>query len=115
MEKIINYISRGQGLGIKFLLLFSLIVAVFYAVGTKFAGDQFFVPAAQKAADAFLPIRIENGIVTEPENTVKNYTFVLGEGKVPDAESFNLTMDTTVDSLDTSGLKEGLYLTKRAL
>ena len=24
-------------------------------------------------------------------------------------------MDTTVDSLDTSGLKEGLYLTKRAL
>ena len=80
MEKIINYISRGQGLGIKFLLLFSLIVAVFYAVGTKFAGDQFFVPAAQKAADAFLPIRIENGIVTEPENTVKNYTFVLGEG-----------------------------------
>lgn len=115
MEKIINYIARGQGLGIKFLLLFSLIVAVFYAVGTKFAGDQFFVPAAQKAADAFLPIRIENGIVTEPENTVKNYTFVLGEGKVPDAESFNLTMDTTVDSLDTSGLKEGLYLTKRAL
>ena len=104
MEKIINYISRGQGLGLKFLLLFSLIVAVFYAVGTKFAGDQF-----------FLPIRIENGIVTEPENTVKNYTFVLGEGKVPDAESFNLTMDTTVDSLDTSGLKEGLYLTKRAL
>ena len=84
MEKIINYISRGQGLGIKFLLLFSLIVAVFYAVGTKFAGDQFFVPAAQKAADAFLPIRIENGIVTEPENTVKNYTFVLGEGKVPE-------------------------------
>ena len=75
MEKIINYIARGQGLGIKFLLLFSLIVAVFYAVGTKFAGDQFFVPAAQKAADAFLPIRIENGIVTEPENTVKNYTF----------------------------------------
>ena len=67
MEKIINYISRGQGLGLKFLLLFSLIVAVFYAVGTKFAGDQFFVPAAQKAADAFLPIRIENGIVTEPE------------------------------------------------
>ena len=32
MEKIINYISRGQGLGIKFLLLFSLFVAVFYAV-----------------------------------------------------------------------------------
>lgn len=115
MEKIINYISRGQGLGIKFLLLFSLIVAVFYAIGTKFVGDQFFVPAAQKAADAFLPIRIEDGVVTEPQNTVKNYTFVLGEEKVPDAESFNLTMDTTVDSLDTSGLKEGLYLTRRAL
>lgn len=62
MEKIINYISRGQGLGIKFLLLFSLIVAVFYAVGTKFAGDQFFVPAAQKAADAFLPTELKTAL-----------------------------------------------------
>lgn len=53
MEKIINYISRGQGLGIKFLLLFSLIVAVFYAVGTKFAGDQFLFPPHKRRQTLF--------------------------------------------------------------
>ncbi len=115
MNVILNYIARGQGLGIKYLLLFSLIVTVFFSVTIKQAGDDTFVPAAQEAADEFLPIRIENGVVTEPKDTVKIHSFNLGDDDQDDADWFNLKMDTTVDYMNTAGLKQGIYLTKRAI
>ncbi len=114
MEKIINYISHGKGSGIKFLLLLSLVLAIFYAVDFKYFGDTLLSPAMQKAADVFLPLKIENGEVTEPKDTFKTYDLVVGQEGDAEAKNINLVMDTSTDYLETAGLKQGLYLTKRA-
>lgn len=115
MERIFNYIARGKGWGIRWLLLFTLVVTVVYAAGIRSVGNRTFVPAAQKVADHFLPIRVEEGIVVEPADTVKNYTLVLGDENDADAETIEFVMNTGVDSLDTEGLNNGLYLTRKAI
>ena len=115
MERIFNYIARGKGWGIKWLLLFTLVVTVVYAAGIRSVGNRTLVPAAQEVADRFLPIRVEEGIVVEPTDTVKNYTLVLGDENDADAETIEFVMNTGVDSLNTEGLDNGLYLTRKAI
>ncbi len=115
MERIFNYIARGKGWGIKWLLLFTLVVTVVYAAGIRSVGNRTLVPAAQEVADRFLPIRVEEGIVVEPTDTVKNYTLVLGDENDADAETIEFVMNTGVDSLNTEELDNGLYLTRKAI
>lgn len=115
MKKILNYISNGQGLGIKYLLLLSAIVSIFSAVVFKISGDDTLVPNAQKVADEFLPIRIENGVIVEPENTVKSYNIVMGEDSKGVEQSFNVVLDTTTDTIDTAGLPQGMYISRKAV
>ena len=35
MSKILDYIVKGQGLGVKFLLIFSVIIAFFFGLYIK--------------------------------------------------------------------------------
>ena len=113
MEKIMNYIVRGQGLGIKFLLLFSLISTIILSVNIKNISDEYFVPAAQEAANAILPIKVENGEIVEPLNVVKKHTITFGENE--DAEHLDITLDTTAYDLDLSDLSEGVYITRTSV
>lgn len=113
MGKIINYIAKGQGLGIKYLLLFTLIVTVIFSINIKLAGEDIFVPTAQEIADQFLPIKIENGEIVEPLNVVKKHTISVGEGQ--SAQSFDILMDTTTYNLDPAELKDGIYITRSAV
>ncbi len=107
MNKIINYIKNGQGLGVKYLLIFSVVVAVFFGVGFKLAAPKI-IPYAQNLADQILPIKIVDGEIVEPANTFKEVKIFEDN----DGTQFNFVLDTNIDVLDTSGLAEGIYLTK---
>lgn len=109
MKKILNYIAAGQGLGIRFLLIFSAIVALVYAVYVRTAGTEF-IPYAQDIADQMLPIKVENGIVVEPANTIKKAQLRVDENMSP--LELPLVINTTVDTLDTANLTSGVYLTR---
>ncbi len=115
MKKILDYIRYGEGLGIKFLLPFSLIVAIFLAATVKIEGNDVLVPAAQKVADEFLPIKIENGVIVEPADTVKTYSIAFDDENNDVNSNINVVLDTKVDYFEPSELKQGIYISRRAL
>lgn len=110
MKKILNYIAHAQGLGIRYLLLFSVILGILLALLIRFAGKDY-IPYAQAAADQILPIKIENGKVVRPLNTIKQASLNI------DGDKINLPffINTTVDKLNASNLKDGVYLTRSAV
>ena len=108
MSRILNYIKSGNGCGLKFLLLFSLIISIIFAVEIKTLGDNF-IPEMQSVADKILPVKIEKGTIVEPSNEIKSIDVNLG-GQV-----FPIVLDTTVDTIDPIGLKPGIYIARKAL
>lgn len=107
MNKILNYIANGKGLGLKFVLLFAFVVSIIFAVIIKVEGTKM-VPYAQSITNQILPIKVENGVVTDPQDTLK----VVNVGVDKDGKSvFSITIDTRVDTLDTAQLNNGVYLT----
>lgn len=110
MKKILNYIANAQGLGIKFLLLYSLVLGLIFALFIRIQGPQF-IPYAQSLADQMLPIKIENGVVIKPVDTVKKARLSIGDKSL----DLPLVIDTTVDTLDASHLRDGVYMTRTAI
>ncbi len=108
MNKILNYIKAGRGIGAKFLLIYAFIVAIVYASSVKIMGNEI-VPVLQNAADQLLPIKIENGTIVEPADTIKSIRLALPEVNFP------FILDTTVDNIDTTDLKDGIYISKKAI
>lgn len=110
MKKILNYIAFGQGLAIRFLIIFSALVALVFALYIRFAGADL-IPYAQDIADQMLPVKVVNGVVVEPADTIKVAHLNL-DGNA--ALELPLVINTTVDNLDISQLSQGAYLTRRA-
>lgn len=110
MKKILNYIASAQGLGIRYLLLFSLILSVILGLFIRFGGTDY-IPYAQQIADQMLPLKIENGKITDPVNTVRQaHLDIEGEEiKLP------FVINTTVDKLNPSRLSDGIYITRTAI
>lgn len=112
MNKINNYILNGQGLGVKFLLGLSVLMALLFAIIVRVKGVDY-IPYAQEIADQMLPIKIENGIVVKPYNTIKAARLQVSDYAAP--VQVPLVIDTRVDSLDTNQLPQGVYLTRTKL
>lgn len=110
MKKILNYVANAQGLGIKFLLLYSFILGLIIALFIRIQGPDY-IPFAQSLADQMLPLKIENGVVVEPVNAVKKAKLNIGN----DTIDLPLIIDTTVDKLDASKLRDGVYMTRTTL
>lgn len=110
MEKLINYICNGQGRGLKILFLFILIMSVAKGIQFRIEADSF-APIAQAVAEQMLPIKVENGVVVEPVDVVRTASLSFGN------QSYNLplVLDTRYDTLDTTSLKPGAYLTRTTL
>lgn len=110
MKKILNYVANAQGLGIRYLLLFSLILSVFLGLFIRFAGTDY-IPYAQNLADQMLPVKVENGKIVDPVNTVRQaHLNISGEEiKLP------FILNTTVDKLNPSRLSDGIYITRTAV
>lgn len=120
MNKIKGYVLNGKGIGAFVLFALAFAVSVYFAVILR-SGLIEAVPLMQDVADKVLPIEIKNGVVVNPENTVKVIDFneQNHEADVKNAEEYAnlpvLVIDTTQDTLDTASLKQGLYLSRTTL
>lgn len=110
MQKIANYISKGEGLGIKFIILASFVVSLIFSLYLRIAGADL-VPLANEVVNQMLPIKIENGVVVSPVNTVRVAHISANEEILP----LPLVLDTTIDNLDTTKAEPGIYLTRTAI
>lgn len=108
MNKILNYFKSGRGIGAKWLLLYSFVVALIFAFAIRSHGTQA-IPTLQHVADQLLPLRVENGIIVEPAETVKSIDLGLKGADIP------FILDTTLDTIDTTGLKDGVYISRKAV
>lgn len=115
MEKILNYIKNGRGIGLKYILVLSLVVIAFVLFYLKIFGEEPFVDTAQEISDQFLPIRIENGKIVEPANTVKTYSVNLGKNRNGSKQSLNFILNTKIDNINIRTQKEGFYFTREAV
>ena len=105
MQKIISYIKNGKGIGALWLLIFGAFKAFYLAYNVnRFLPD--LIPYVQNLADEFLPIKIENGKVIEPIETIKTHDYQVGKDHIV------LKLDTTKDILDEEDLAQGIYLTR---
>ncbi|MBR1648591.1 MAG: DUF1189 family protein [Alphaproteobacteria bacterium] len=109
MNKFFNYVRCGQGYGIKFIALFTLIWAVAVYALIAFYIKSTALPDIRKAADELLPIRIEDGRITSPLNTIKYMPIRFVKSEIP------LVLDTTVDEINTSDLQSGIYISRTAV
>lgn len=111
MNKILNYISAGTGFGLKIIILISFIASAITAIYLRNASEQF-IPGAQNIADKLLPIKISNYTITEPSNIIRDASIDLGTTSAG-PQRFPIILDTTTDSLNTSNLPSGIYLTRK--
>ena len=109
MQKIFNYITKGQGLGVKYILLASVIISFIFSIFIRINGADL-VPYANDIMNQMLPLKIENGVVVEPQNTIRVAQLKSGDVAIP----LPIIMDTTIDTLDTSKAEKGFYLTRTA-
>lgn len=109
MQKIFNYIIKGQGLGVKYILLASVVVSLIFSLFIRINGAEL-VPYANDIINQMLPLKIENGVVVEPQNTIRVAHLQSGNVAIP----LPIVMDTTINTLDPSRAENGFYLTKTA-
>lgn len=109
MQKIFNYITKGQGLGVKYILLASIIISFIFSIFIRINGAEL-VPYANDIMNQMLPLKIENGVVVEPQNTIRVAQLKSGDVAIP----LPIIMDTTIDTLDTSKAENGFYMTRTA-
>ena len=109
MQKIFNYIIKGQGLGIKYILLASFIISLIFSLFIRINGADL-VPYANDIINQMLPLKIENGVVVDPQNTIRVAHLKSGNVAIP----LPIVLDTTIDTLDTTKAEKGLYLTRTA-
>ncbi|MBQ8631829.1 MAG: DUF1189 family protein [Alphaproteobacteria bacterium] len=111
MNKIFNYISSGTGFGIKFILIISLIASITTTLNLR-DNARIAIPYAQQAADKLLPVTISNNTITNPTDTFRDATLVLGTSNEQPL-LLPIILNTTVDSLDATRLPAGIYLTRK--
>lgn len=109
MNKVYDYILKGKGIGMSILLGLSIFFSVnFNVLFNHFANMA--TPHLQDILYRTAPLKIENGTVVVPENTIKKVVlFDYG------TKQYSLLIDTTVDFLSANDLPDGLYLTRKKL
>ncbi len=113
MTKILDYIKNANGIGAKYILIFSAVAALLLTF--TFRTFQNNLPERlQNTADQLLPIKVENGTIVTPENTFKIATLDLFDNAKSN-EKLRIYLNTTVDSLDTRKLSQGIYITRKAI
>lgn len=112
MKKLINYVLNGEGLGAKYLLVLALVVSIIVSIMLRIGGSEA-IPYAQSIADQMLPVKVQNGRVVTPADTLKIASLQIDGASDPIA--LPVVIDTRTDTLDTSQLKDGIYLTRTTL
>ena len=108
MKNILNYIAKGKGYGLVFLLASSIVIALVYVFIFKNLCKEV-EPSLFLVAEDILPITVKDGKVVEPVNKYKDLDL-----KVTQNESLKVVLDTrdeVVKNID----KYGFYISKEGL
>lgn len=101
-----NYILNGKGIAAIYIAFAALLVTLFISL----AVSSFYDITASKAgalAARVAPIKIENGVITVPENQV-----IVDQVLLTKKEYLPIIIDTTKDYIETSGMRPGIYLSR---
>lgn len=107
MNRILNYIARGKGVGAIIILLVCTIFSSVIGISIRNLAHVS-VPYVQMIADEVLPLKMENGTITTPKNFKKDFPVFIDDDDV----QYSFVIDTTTDSLDVSKLDNGIYITR---
>ena len=107
MNKITDYISKGKGVGAIIILFVCVIYSAIISLNIRSVANMV-IPYIQIAADEILPLKIEKGTITAPENFKKSFPIFIDS----DETQYSFVVDTTVDTLDPTKLEDGLYVTR---
>lgn len=107
MDKINNYILKNNGIGALVLLTLSAVYGLYYSI-TSSDMIETSIPYIQEIIEEVTPIKVVNGVVVTPADTYKDIKLIKGLKGAP-----SIIIDTTRDSLDTTNLPEGIYLTRK--
>lgn len=110
MEKIVNYIRHGKGVGLLFILAASVLVTIVFVL----FGKEFYAGARKQmllVAGDFLPITVQNGVITEPADTYKRVNVDFGKKGNP-KDMFTVVLNTREDVSVSSEDAAGIYLLK---
>ena len=110
MEKFVNYVRSGKGIGLLFMLAASVIVTiVMLLVAKSFYGEM--RPQVLMVANDFLPITVKGGQIVEPADTYKRVNFRLGNtGKKSDY--FTIILNTREEAASLPKGEQGLFIYK---
>ncbi|MBO4294875.1 MAG: DUF1189 family protein [Alphaproteobacteria bacterium] len=108
MQKILTYIKQAKGIGALWIFGLAVFAALYSALGAYQILPRI-VPHIQNFADTFLPLKIENGAIVLPQNTVIEKTYHLN------GDPIVVKLDTTQDLLDSAQSQPGIYLTRSYL
>ena len=108
MKNILNYIAKGKGYGLVFLLASSIVIATVYVFIFKNLCKEV-EPSLFLVAEDILPITVKDGKIVEPENEYKDLDL-----KITPTESLKVVLDTREDVIKNRD-KYGFYISKDGL
>ena len=107
MKKFLIELINRKWIGVILTVLFSFVVA-WISTTTVARYMQAAAPVVSQEAQAFLPITLENGAITEPQNTV-----IVKEYQLNDS-TMKVVLNTEVDELSSDDIKDsGVYFSRK--
>ena len=113
MEKIINYIKNGKGLGLLFLLAGSVLITIMYMFVAKEMIKNF-EPKVMLIANDFLPLTVNEQKITSPLDTYKRIEINLSDDE-QSKDLFPVVLDTKNKNQDLKNEKIGLFITQDSI
>lgn len=113
MEKILNYIRNGRGVGLLFILAASVLITLAIVLLAK----DFYAEARVQmmtVAEDFLPLTVEKGIITKPADTYKRVNIDFGKQGNP-KDMFSIILNTRDGVAVSAQDAQGLYLLKNQI
>lgn len=113
MEKFVNYVRNGKGIGLLFMLAASVIVTIFMLLVAKnFYGEM--RPQALMVANDFLPITVKGGKIVEPADTYKRVNLKFGNTGTK-KDYFSVVLNTREEAKALPRGEQGIYIYKDML
>lgn len=110
MEKIWEYVKRGKGWGLLFLLAYAVLLTIFIMFNVKTVYNAL-EPQIGLISRDFLPLTVVQNKIVDPINTYKRMNINLGSDEQTDA-FFPIVLDTRDDVSEVPQEKQGLFVMK---
>lgn len=110
MEKFVNYVRNGKGVGLLFILAASVIATIAMLLAAKgFYNDM--RPQVMMVANDFLPITVKGGKIVDPIDTYKRVNLKFGNTGTK-KDYFTVVLNTREEAKSLPRGEQGLFIYK---